>query len=266
MTRLRTTLVAAFTLGLIAATSPAQTPSPCGVAALPLTIYGGLSKAGAPFSATIKTTHEEKFADGNAIHGQIVTHAYRDSAGRFHGETMQRCDIGADGQFHPGFNVSVIDPVARITISWRVNDYEEKIARVSHQPDPKSVSPPPPLTEEQRKQIATAQERSTRNGHSENLGTRTIAGVVCDGTRGVTITPAGEDGNLLPIETISELWRAHDSGIVMLHIQDDPYNGRTTAEVTEFSQSEPDPSLFAPPPGYKLEGPVITTIPVSATQ
>jgi hypothetical protein len=52
----------------------------------------------------------------------------------------------------------------------------------------------------------------------------------------------------------------------MLRIQDDPQNGRTTTEVTDFKLAEPDPSLFAPPPGYKVEEQVVTFVPVSAAQ
>ena len=262
MTASRTILAAIFTLGLIATASPAQ-PSPCGVATGALMIYGGYTKAGAPFSATIQTTHEEKFVDGNAIHGQIVTHFYRDAAGRFRGETSMRCDIGADGQFRPLINVSVNDPIARTSTSWTVNDTAEKIAHFYHQPDPQPATAAPPLTEEQRQQNAAAQAHWNKNTRHEDLGTRTIAGVLCDGTRQITTTPAGEQGNEKPIEMTSEFWTARDSRIVMLRIDDDSRGGRTATEVTDLKLGEPDPSLFAPPPGYKLEERVTTTKPVA---
>jgi hypothetical protein len=258
MSALRTTLATVFTLGLIATTSPAQ-PSLCGVSAMGLMIYGGHAKTGAPFSATIQTTHEEKFVDGNVIHGQIVTHYYRDSAGRVRGETSQGCNMGADGQFRPLINVSINDPVARINYGWRVNDTVENVARFYHQADPQPATAPPPLTEEQRKQNALVQEHWSKNTRHENLGTRTIAGLLCDGSRQFTTTPAGEQGNEKPIEVMEEFWTAHDTGIVMLRIDDDSRGIRTTTEVTALSQGEPDPSLFAPPPDYKLEERVITT-------
>jgi len=265
---LRTTLRATFTLGLIVSSSPAQTVSPCGVAAQPLMIYGAFPKTGAPFSATIKTAYEQKFADGNGIHGQVITHEYRDSSGRLRSETTTSlCNIGPDGQFRPVITVSINDPVARISTSWRVNDTGEKIARFAHQPDLKSVPPPPPLTDEQLRLNAMVNARIARNNHSEKLGTRIIAGILCDGNRTTgTNYAAGEIGNDKPIEAMGEGWIARDTGIVMLRIQDDPYTGRTTAEVTEFSQSEPDPSLFAPPPDYKLVEQINTTVPASAVK
>jgi hypothetical protein len=228
-------------------------------------MYGGMPKTNAPFSATVQTTHEQKLVDGNAIHGLVVTHDYRDSAGRIRGETTMLCDIGPDGQWRPTLNISVNDPVTRTSISWRVNDSGEKVARVDHQPDPQSAGAAPPTqTPEQRQHNALVQEHWRKNNRTEKLGTRTIAGVLCDGTRTVMTIPAGEQGNERPIESISELWIAHDTGLAMLRTQDDPQSGRTTTEVTDLSQAEPDPSLFAPPPGYKLVEQVTTTTPVTA--
>ncbi|MGP8259996.1 MAG: hypothetical protein ACLQM6_08605 [Acidobacteriaceae bacterium] len=265
MSVLRTTLAAVFTLGLIATASPAQ-PSPCGVVAQPLMIYGPFPKTGAPFSATIQTTREQKLADGNAIHGQIVTHYYRDSAGRVRAETSTLCDIGTDGQYRPLINISVNDPVTRTTLSWRVNDTGENVARFYHQPDPQPAPAAPPLTEEQRRHAALAQAHWSKNTHQEDLGTRTITGLLCDGSRQITTIPAGDEGNEQPIEMTTEFWTSHDSRIVMLRIQDDPRNGRTTTEVTDLKLAEPDPSLFAPPPDYKLVEQVTTTVPVSAVK
>lgn len=47
----------------------------------------------------------------------------------------------------------------------------------------------------------------------------------------------------------------------MLRIDDDPQNGRTTTEGTSLTLAEPDPSLFVPPPGYKLVEQINTTVP-----
>jgi hypothetical protein len=265
---LRTTLTGIFTLGLIVSTSPAQTPSPCGVMAQGLMVYGGFPKTGAPYSATVQTTHELKLADGNAIHGLTVTHDYRDSAGRLRSETsMPLCNvIGPDGKFRPLIDISVNDPVARTTLHWRVNDTGEKVARFYHQPAPQPAPAAPPLTEEQRNQNAQVQAYWSSNRRSEKLGTKTIAGVLCDGTRSTTTTPAGAQGNEKPLDLMEEYWTARDTGIVMIHIEDEPREGRTTAEVTDLKLADPDPSLFAPPPDYKLVEQVNMTVPAAAVK
>ena len=81
-----------------------------------------------------------------------------------------------------------------------------------------------------------------------------------------TTIPAGEQGNDRPIETTDEYWTTRDSTMMMLHIFDDPRAGHTVTEVTELIRGEPDPSLFAPPPGYKLVEQVRTTKPVAPAQ
>ena len=269
---LRTALTGIFTLGLIVTTSPAQTPSPCGVMAQGImwfVVGGGTPTTNAPFSATVRTTHEEKFVDGNVIHGLIVTHAYRDSAGRVRSETsMPLCNvIGPDGQFQPLITISVDDPATRTSMSWQVNDTGEKVARVYHEPDPKTaVATAPPLTDQQRQRIAQLQEHSRKYTRNEKLGSKMIGGVMTDGSRQITTIPAGEQGNDRPIETTDEYWTTRDSTMMMLHIFDDPRAGHTVIEVTELIQGEPDPSLFAPPPGYKLVEQVRTTKPVAPAQ
>ncbi|MGP8259995.1 MAG: hypothetical protein ACLQM6_08600 [Acidobacteriaceae bacterium] len=230
-------------------------------------VGGGPPTTNAPFSATIQTTHEQKFVDGNVIHGLIITHAYRDSAGRTRGETSGLCNIGPDDQLRPTFTISVDDPATRTTLSWEVNGTGDKVVSVYHQPDPKTAAAAaPPLTEQQRQRIAQLQEHTRKYTRKEKLGSKMIAGVMTDGSRQTTTIPAGEQGNDRPIVTTDEFWITRDSTTTMLRIQDDPRVGHTVTEVTERIQGEPDPSLFAPPPGYKLVEQVRTTKPVAPAQ
>ena len=211
-------------------------------------MYGGMPKTNAPFSATVQTTHEQKFADGNAIHGLIVTHEYRDSAElRPRAETSTLCNIGLDGKLQPNLSISVCGPTTKTNMSWQVNGTGEKIVRVHHPPDAPSTPAPPP-TEEQRRRSAVLQDHWRKNTRNENLGTRTIAGILCDGSRQITTTPAGEQGNEQPMELMTEGWVAHDSQVTMLRIEDDPRSGRTTTEVTEFLIHDTAPRSSHPQP------------------
>lgn len=45
-------------------------------------MYGGQNLKGAPYSATVKATGDQKLVDGNAIHSSATTRQARDSAGR----------------------------------------------------------------------------------------------------------------------------------------------------------------------------------------
>jgi hypothetical protein len=62
------------------------------------------------------------------------------------------------------------------------------------------------------------------------------------------------------MESTEELCIARGIGLVMLHISDSPLNGRTETKVTDFNSGEPDPSVFAPPPGYTVEEQPVRTV------
>ena len=89
--------------------------------------------------------------------------------------------------------------------------------------------------------------------HSEKLGSRNISGIMTEGVRTTTTVPAGEQGNDLPLVLVREEWRSRELGIILMATNDDPRRGKTTFELEDISTSEPDPSLFTPPPGYKVE-------------
>jgi hypothetical protein len=38
-----------------------------------------------------------------------------------------------------------------------------------------------------------------------------------------------------------------------MSIRDDPRQGRTTAEIEELHQGDPDPAIFSPPEGYIIK-------------
>jgi hypothetical protein len=245
--------VSIFCVGSVAVAQMLSPPSPCGAQSSDGRI-GVASKSGSPFSVTYRTTYEHRFVDGNAIHRTLITHEFRDSAGRTRSEATLGCGLGEDGQMKPTLTVNVHDPVAHITMTWQV-DEENKIARMvlmaGTQPLPAKSAPAP--TTVQIKMRAAVQEYWNTHRHTEKLGNRTIAGLQCDGMKQVTTIPAGEQGNDLPIVTSIEFWVARGVGLNMLQITDDPRTGHTVIEVTDISLTEPPASVFVPPPDYKIE-------------
>jgi hypothetical protein len=238
----------------------AQTTSPCGVAVMGVGVYPSYAKTSPTFSATIQTTHDQKLADGNAIHGSIVTHFYRDSTGRTRNESSGLCSFGLDGKLRPTINVTVNDPAKHTVLSWRING-QDKIAHLVHQEErPQSLATPP--TPEQRALNAIIQQHWRQNTRSEKLPDRNIAGVWCEDSRQITTTPTGEQGNQRPLEMATEVCIAQDVGLTMLRITDDSFNGRTETEVTDFSSGEPDPSVFAPPQDYTIQEQQLKTVSV----
>jgi hypothetical protein len=229
----------------------AQVSTPCPVLGTNAMVYGVESRSGAPYSATVKTTHDQKLSDGNAIHSVVETHQARDSAGRTWRETSGGCITGPDGRLQPVTHISVHDPTTRTTLVWEVNDPSNKVVRVYHQPEPAFVKPSE-QTERPRQPTEALQQFRAETRH-ENLGSKTMYGVMADGSRTVRTFPPGEQGNNLPLEIVDEVWIAKDLGLAMLRINDDLRYGRTTTEVDELSRSEPDPALFVAPAAYKVE-------------
>lgn len=87
---------------------------------------------------------------------------------------------------------------------------------------------------------------------SEQLGTRVIEGIVAEGKRSTTTIPAGQLGNKLPIEIVSESWYAPDLKIMVLTKHSDPRKGETVYRLTNIHRTEPPPALFQVPEGYTL--------------
>jgi hypothetical protein len=236
----------------------AQVSTPCTSFGVSGMLSGMESRSGAPYSATVKTTHEQKLADGNAIHGSGLTHEARDTAGRTMFEMSSGCVPGVDGQLQPVIHVQVYDPTTRTNSSWTVSDNFQKEVHVFHLPEPASaptVQTAPAVRPQQRTEV-----------RKENLGSKMIAGVMAEGIRTVRTIPAGREGNDLPIETVDEVWHAKDLGLTVMLSRDDPRYGKSTSEVVELNQSEPDASLFAAPAGYKLEEQVVKTVSETSVQ
>jgi hypothetical protein len=221
-------------------------------------MYGIEGSKNAPFSGVVKSSFEQKLADGNTIHGVTRTHQARDASGRTMTEMAQGCVRGEDGQMHERLSVNVNDPVARTNMNWQVDaDDQPKVVIVFHQPDP------PPRRERTPEEIArqqklmelsrTRQALDRKEYKTEDLGTKQINGVTARGSRSTRTIPAGEEGNDQPLVVINETWRSKDLGLMVMAISDDPRRGRTTTEYEELNLGEPDGALFVPPEGYKVQ-------------
>lgn len=87
---------------------------------------------------------------------------------------------------------------------------------------------------------------------TEDLGSRNIEGVDCEGTRRTTTIPANAIGNERPIETTYERWYSKELGVVVYSKNTDPRFGEQTYHLINIVRAEPDPSLFTLPKGYNL--------------
>lgn len=100
--------------------------------------------------------------------------------------------------------------------------------------------------------FATISSKSKWDTRTEELGTQNIEGVDAQGTRTITTIPAGAIGNERPIEITYEKWYSSELQMVVMSKHNDPRYGEQTYRLTNINRSEPDPSLFSPPNGYRL--------------
>ncbi len=87
---------------------------------------------------------------------------------------------------------------------------------------------------------------------TESLGQQTIGGVLAQGTRTTLTIPAGQIGNELPIQVISERWFSPDLSMVVMTKNSDPRFGTTVYQLNNIRRDAPAPSLFEVPPDYTV--------------
>ena len=91
----------------------------------------------------------------------------------------------------------------------------------------------------------------------ESLGTQFMEGVAVEGTRTTLTIPAGQIGNELPINVVSERWFSPDLKVLVMSRQSDPRFGETTYRLTNINRSEPSPQLFEIPADFTVVDPAM---------
>jgi len=242
----------------------------------------GLSPVpGAPYSAEEHSEITQTLADGTHINRTMpMMKIYRDSMGRTRIERYAfQGVLAADAETSAGPTIiEIADPVAHVRYIF---NSDEKVAHRQKLPSGKAPVPMGTRTADEPittgeliplgrdvasanpvRVLAGAGVRRTQPGSSdrsrlqtttEKLGTQTIEGVVAEGMRTTITWPAGSQGNDRPITSTREEWFSPELKVSILHRMDDPRIGERIRKLTNISRSEPNPSLFEPPPGYPVE-------------
>ena len=105
--------------------------------------------------------------------------------------------------------------------------------------------------------LAVVDANRGRPASTDSLGSQTMDGLLVNGTRTTTTIPVGQIGNNQPIKIVNEVWTSPDLNTVIYSKRTDPLSGEQTFELTNIARTEPDPSLFTVPEGFKIvDGPV----------
>jgi hypothetical protein len=87
---------------------------------------------------------------------------------------------------------------------------------------------------------------------AEDLGAGTVQGLETHGYRETTTFNPGTMGNDREMTAMREFWFSTRLGINLSSIVDNPQTGKQVFTVKELSTSEPDPSYFEIPEGYRV--------------
>jgi hypothetical protein len=232
------------------------------------------SVQGAPYSATITNQSVQTLADGNRIVQSSNGSTARDSQGRTRQETALPT-IGNLSAANAPRLVFIHDTVAQTSYTLNLTDKTaQKIptfsittmgpgalagantAFVRMEGGVPAGSGPPPLPPAPMAVQATLIENDQAQMSTEDLGSKTMEGVIVNGVRTTHTIPAGEIGNEKPISIVTEVWTSPDLKTVIYSKRNDPRMGEQTFQLTNIVRAEPDASLFRVPADFKtVDGP-----------
>lgn len=241
---------------------------------------------GAPYSAEAVTEVVQTLADGNRIVRQSKAQLARDAAGRTRREqglAMIGPMINTLDEFR---HVQITDPEAgtMVILNFRDKTAEKMPApnvrvftegvgagrgvgvgrgavvsrkveiggQVSTDTLEMALPAGPGIPGPHVMTYGTARSGPTSEGATQSLGKQFIEGVEAEGTRTTFTIPAGQIGNELPIQIVSERWYSPELKVLVMSRQSDPRSGETTYKLTNIVRGEPDPSLFEIPAGFEV--------------
>jgi hypothetical protein len=206
-------------------------------------------------AATLPYMAEYRILRIQSLPDRIFTHETRivtasDSEGRKMTATTEIPDTPGEPQ---KTHFQVFNPVAHTTFSWNSPSREATVMAI---PISGAIAPGCSFS---TFGISYSNEKTTE----EDLGTKTIFGIEAKGRRFSTTALIGPVGkrkkHQQPARTIQvrsgEIWQAVDAGLKGLVVRDVSGSGpasKTSKELVNFSQSEPEAKILQPPAGYQL--------------
>jgi hypothetical protein len=237
-------------------------------------IYGGGSAAVAPYTAHLTVTKNRVLPDGSSWNTVSTELLARDRQGRTYEKAWHVFHDG--GQRTEWFSFFVQDPAKRQTLTW---DSKSQAAVLGHWPywsgrkgcwadehgqhqssfpsDEEWYKVPASPGEGKSETIASITDpsgdrRIKTRVVTENLGQKEIHGLTAYGMR-TTMTPLESGGPFAMPEHTTELWKSSEFDLKLLEVTSGPKFGLNRVELSDLQRGDPDPALFEPPQGYKVE-------------
>jgi hypothetical protein len=225
---------------------------------------------GAPFSAEAINEFTQLLPDGNRIERRYTTSIWRDSQGRVRREQQVALVGPLATHGEPPRLVTISDPVTRTVHTLNVENgtttsagrlsVMSHVVRGTDGRGPETTEEIWVVRDGQRTPGRTIEVRGQVIGgrmsdapvdapgvKTESLGTRSFDGVRAEGTRTTMTIPAGEIGNVAPIDVVTERWFSPELQMVVMLSRRDPRSGDTVYRLTNVIRAEPPAHLFDVP-------------------
>jgi hypothetical protein len=202
---------------------------------------------GAPYSAEQTSDRTRTLADGTkVVERTAIVQMFRDSEGRRRIDSTQPGPKGEDGVEL----TEIRDYVANLEYTLDVANHVAHRMKFITEPTSKTANVLPHDRFVPEQGSAGSVQRQTSR---QSLGTRTIEGLLCDGTRETTTIPAGAEGNDKPIVTTVEVWNSRDLKIRIESTSKDPRVGETFTRMRYVRRDEPAAALFQISQDYRVQ-------------
>ncbi len=235
----------------LSATARAQSPDEGGV-----TYDGGGQEvlqsifvpflANAPFSLTLTAEWSRPMANGGTFTTANRRPIKRDSVGRIYEERWLMSPKGSGVPSRMSW-IQIADPVAHTLYQC---EPQKKVCELVILDDSVNARFDPSHFKSGPLKDAKGVEKGSRT--HQDLGTGYFAGVPIHEYKDTTTLNPGVLGNDLPMSTVRQYRFCEELGLNLSSTLEAPQIGRQVFTVTELSTSEPDPSFFQPPRGYKV--------------
>lgn len=230
----------------------------------------GTPVEGAPYSATITVNSVRTLADGNQIVQTSVGATARDSLGRTREEPpvpstppdAPHVVFIQDPATHTAYVLNLADKTAqKLPWSAGIAGEDDKHVGIAVMRAGDAATSGDTVSTPAFPTTLAAQDapNASTPANSEDLGSRTMEGLTVTGVRTTRTILAGKVGNTEPIKIVTEVWTSPALKTVVYSKRSDPITGEDTFELSNISQTEPDPSLFTVPSEFKaVDNPTIT--------
>ena len=200
----------------------------------------------APFSLTLTAEWSRPMNNGGTFTTANSRPIKRDSAGRVYQERWLMSPKGSNIPSRISA-IQIADPVAHIAYQCSP---QQRICEMLTMGGMTTVRFDPARVKSGTLKDSKGVEKGTRS--HQDLGAQIFAGLPVHEYKDTTTLNPGVLGNDLPMSTVRQYRFSAELGFNLSSIVEAPQIGRQTFTVTEISTSEPDPSVFQPPQGYKL--------------